>query len=554
MASYWRLAEFLKGQTADRVRMTFEELEAVLGRALPASARRHRAWWGNSAVGHSHARAWLEAGWRVASVDLVREVVVFARAELGTGGHVEAAAGGALPRASEEGARVHRGSRTIAGGAGKRLAPPRRRVRGPALPIIDRERLLKIFRLFAVLDAIRWQVAENYNVVNYCVDSLNAEQKLLTHWVSYITDRGMPYETVWEVGGYALSYAVLIFTERGAAGVVDQCLRAVGDDPASGWRWVAPLLGPNEVLRRRGIDSGPVEFASRYMPADTVSIVRTLQFLESCCGGSLGRFVARVVEGAGDGAEKLNRLAAALHGVSYAGVGQVSNADLPAAVEHQRARAEDEAGAFAEDRQSWLEVCERRFEGARYGSKRLWAALRDWVKSPEFNPLFVEALGTAGSREAGEWGRGSRLQREALVALEVPGDVWNNNPRLMEGLVAPSVGEMPGKMGASQLLRLLYEQSGAVEEGMYPEQFDVTFDFAPRMCAQDMCEVCPFGAGVKVLCRPMKDEYCPALVVWCGYLYRCPGAEVCEVRRLATSSRRICPLESGQGNAAVQGM
>ncbi|MDK2463290.1 MAG: hypothetical protein QI223_00730 [Candidatus Korarchaeota archaeon] len=464
------------------------------------------------------------------------EVVVFARPRSGryqdagrrsgsgpTGTSGDRAAAGVWPatRGEETGAR--------------NLSVYRRRAGVLSLRIADRERLLEIFRMFAELDRVRWQVAENYNLVNYCVDSLSAEEKLLTHWVSYITDRQMPFEVVWEVGGYTLSYAVLIFGERGTEAVVRECLWPVGGHGVSGWRWVAPLLGSNEVLRRRGIERGPVEFASRYMPADTVSIVRTLQFLESACGKSLGRFVAKAVEGPGDGAEKLDRLAAALHGLSYAGIGQVSNAELERAIDLQRAQVEEEARRFVDDPSGWLEVSMRRFEGARYGSKRLWAAVRDWMKSPEFNPMFVDALVEVGARESEEWKIGGRLQAEALRALELPGDVWNNNPRLLQGLIGPAIEELPEKMGASRLLRELYEGCGAVEMGMYPEQFDVTFDFAPRMCAQDMCKVCPFGGGPEVLCRPVRGEYCPALVVWCGYLYQCPGSENCEIRRLETA-------------------
>ena len=79
-----------------------------------------------------------------------------------------------------------------------------------------------------------------------------------------------------------------------------------------------------------------------------------------------------------------------------------SGSRLEAAIEQQRAVAEQEAAAFAENPQAWLEKCQRRFNPARYGSKRLWAALRDWIKSPEFNPLFVEELREAGAAEAGE--------------------------------------------------------------------------------------------------------------------------------------------------------
>jgi hypothetical protein len=60
--------------------LSFSQIEELIGRRLPPSARLHQAWWANS-DSHSQARAWLEAGWTVSSFDLDREQVVFVRAK-----------------------------------------------------------------------------------------------------------------------------------------------------------------------------------------------------------------------------------------------------------------------------------------------------------------------------------------------------------------------------------------------------------------------------------------------------------------------------------------
>ncbi|MEI9965095.1 MAG: hypothetical protein WDM92_10655 [Caulobacteraceae bacterium] len=59
--------------------MTFEEVETILGFPLPRSARLHQPWWSNSRGTHSHADAWLKAGWRTSRVDIGGERVVFVR-------------------------------------------------------------------------------------------------------------------------------------------------------------------------------------------------------------------------------------------------------------------------------------------------------------------------------------------------------------------------------------------------------------------------------------------------------------------------------------------
>lgn len=58
-------------------RMRFAEIEKLLGFALPASARKHQAWWSNTRHGHSHAAAWLDAGWKTTDLDLASQAVTF---------------------------------------------------------------------------------------------------------------------------------------------------------------------------------------------------------------------------------------------------------------------------------------------------------------------------------------------------------------------------------------------------------------------------------------------------------------------------------------------
>lgn len=76
--SYAPLSDYLASVETDEARIAFTSLERVLGRPLPASARKHRAWWANDSTGtHSHARAWAGVGWNVDFVDLNAGVVQF---------------------------------------------------------------------------------------------------------------------------------------------------------------------------------------------------------------------------------------------------------------------------------------------------------------------------------------------------------------------------------------------------------------------------------------------------------------------------------------------
>lgn len=78
---YAPLAIWLQSRPSrdDRVRVTFEEVEEIIGGPLPPSAHMHRSWWANDSVGHVQSKQWLEVGWRVAQVSMSERRATFAR-------------------------------------------------------------------------------------------------------------------------------------------------------------------------------------------------------------------------------------------------------------------------------------------------------------------------------------------------------------------------------------------------------------------------------------------------------------------------------------------
>lgn len=71
--------------------------------------------------------------------------------------------------------------------------------------IKDKESLVKILKTISWLDTCRWDPENNVNFINFSNDLTNC-QKILTHWICYITDRQqIPFENVWENGGYIFS-------------------------------------------------------------------------------------------------------------------------------------------------------------------------------------------------------------------------------------------------------------------------------------------------------------------------------------------------------------
>lgn len=77
MSKYEPLTTFLRSQNGREIRVSFAELEAVLGFKLPAKSKAHRAWWSNNPDNSVMTKAWLEAGYRSAQVDMAGEKLSF---------------------------------------------------------------------------------------------------------------------------------------------------------------------------------------------------------------------------------------------------------------------------------------------------------------------------------------------------------------------------------------------------------------------------------------------------------------------------------------------
>lgn len=78
-AEYRSLHAYLEHRYASIVVLTFEQMEALLGFALPAPAYIERDWWAGVGVGTSrYSEAWLGAG-RTATPNLSARTVTFER-------------------------------------------------------------------------------------------------------------------------------------------------------------------------------------------------------------------------------------------------------------------------------------------------------------------------------------------------------------------------------------------------------------------------------------------------------------------------------------------
>jgi len=79
MGKYEALGNFLSKHKATHIRMSFADIERVIGGKLPAS-QRYPAWWSNNPSNNPMTRVWLDAGFQTEQVDTAGRKLVFRRA------------------------------------------------------------------------------------------------------------------------------------------------------------------------------------------------------------------------------------------------------------------------------------------------------------------------------------------------------------------------------------------------------------------------------------------------------------------------------------------
>jgi len=379
------------------------------------------------------------------------------------------------------------------------------------LQIKEPEKMKNILEAFAKLDGIRWNTSTNYNSINYCQNDLSADEKLLTHYLTYIMDRQMPFQRIWDIGGYVISHLVRAFKSNPNTPVHDIVYRYIYIKQDKSVHLECPCVRPNNRLASSsyGINGKTVRFASRYMPEDAVLIYRTLLVLDKISGRSLARFINNAVGNEPDIAKSIRRVACALDKMTYSAGGAVSASDFSN-------RMEIESTTISEFN------LDGSFKEHLFGRKRLWCSLRDYLKSPEFNEVFVSALNEVNARNCEMWSRSNPALQSALNVLELPGDVWNNAEVFREGLFKPYLENEPKSWDMPLIIREIYNilcKSSLLQ--FYPEQLDVSFDFVPRMCERVMCDVCLFGAGISKTCHQKAEVLCPIALYSCGYKHIC---------------------------------
>ena len=394
-----------------------------------------------------------------------------------------------------------------------------------------------IFKITDFLDRARWdwEPTEKNKLINYYKPDITAEQKLLTHYITYITNRQIPFQRVWDIGGFVFSEMVVRYGEDGVDVLKpngEQSFFYMSGDKAEFTSH--SKVNDNTILLNEGYTTDDlVVFIPRYIASEYKSILFTLHTLASNeFDRKLSKYIAYVLKQNNDNDETIVRVLFALHLLTYENVKQPKIKEFEYDILISEAEEQtDHVMKLLKNKNEFDKAFNSFKKKTIYSSKRAWCTIRDYLKSPEFKLVFKEAL------EGCDIGEDNYIfKEENFHQFELPGDVWNNNSKFSYCLF-----EKEGKINANKNLRDLYNQSKATKdlETGYVEQFDISFDLVPRMCERKACDFCPYGLLTSEnhqfyqLCINDKSKYCPVLLFSCGYQHKCYGAKECSLYEIA---------------------
>ncbi len=144
--------------------------------------------------------------------------------------------------------------------------------------------LKKIFKIISFYDEVRWASISNYNLINFYKNTLDDDERLLTHWLCYIADRQMAFERIWEVGGFVFSELTNQFKEKGDLQLLNpnHTNSFIEENGKGGYTFKSNSKVNDNPILKQSYDykeTDIVKFTPRYYPSDYFSILYTFDIL-----------------------------------------------------------------------------------------------------------------------------------------------------------------------------------------------------------------------------------------------------------------------------------
>ncbi len=397
------------------------------------------------------------------------------------------------------------------------------------------KKLTEIFKIISFYDDYRWELSHNYNLINFFKKDLQPDIKILTHWICYITDRQMPFQRIWDIGGFVFSELIYEFKKQKSLNLLNpEYENSFVIKENDKYAFISnSIVNNNNILIQYGdiFESGKVKFKSRFFPSDYLAILYTFVFLKDY-GFSFSKFIKEVYCNHKDKNDFIKRILFSLYLLSYYEIGQPQSSDLSdfdaniKKANERKSRIKD----ILNNHDKFIKEYNMFLKDRVFRQKRAWCSLRDFLKSPEFRQYFELSL---RNESLVDDDFKYFFSIETLTQLELPGDVWNNNSKFRNCILKDTAYEK-SKKSLNKILREYFNDNYQDIIG-YPEQFDITFDFVPRMCELNNCDLCPIYRISKEennfnkICLKNKKMYCPVVLLSCNYKNNCKGSNNCKI-------------------------
>lgn len=401
----------------------------------------------------------------------------------------------------------------------------------------------KIFKIISFYDQMRWESESGSNLINFYKEDISSDSKLMTHWFCYITDRQMPFQRIWDLGGFVFSEMVEHYKNKKSLEILNPASELSfikANKGQEGFHFVSQSKIENNQRIIENYDDnkeGFVEFTPRYYPSDYFSILFTLHYLRDY-HYSLSEFIFAQFNKHQDKGDYLKRILFSLHIITYYEIGQPKKDKIVDFGKNliDAEKRTNEIKSILENQEEYESKFLKFKKHQIFNQKRAWCSLRDFIKSPEFRSYLKD--------EARE--QNVNVEKlftlDAFQQLELPGDVWNNNSKFRRCILDRTKYKDIRK-SLNKILREYFDEHIDQLKGSYPEQFDVTFDFVPRMCDANNCEICPIyylknpeSSNYLKTCVNQNDKYCSVTLHNCNYKANCLGNN-CELNSVVGISK-----------------
>jgi hypothetical protein len=305
------------------------------------------------------------------------------------------------------------------------------------------ERFKNGLELIKKLDKKRWEIQKEPEYPEYFLPRSNftAEERILIHWITYITDRILNTTIIWTDLHRIFSFWVKEYLK-------DMTVDKLFDKNKG-------FIGVNGECKK-----------SRFSYDDFKHIKRTLEILKNY-NKSLVKFILEQLIQLGEEDKNIVRkIACALFLLSYDSLDEKETFEI--------LRNKEKFNTYYLD---WE-------KSSRRGKKRLWAAFRDYIRvGSDWRQDFLDALKklNADEKYIKLW---DKLGKEFhyLNQLELPGDIWNAEPEFINEFLIP----LANAIGISSKNKTKITPNNVSEfvrnvcdklqkeygEEIFPEQFD----------------------------------------------------------------------------------